>query len=85
MTDIEKAIEILNHHKGGFGATTQLAYNTALATLRSEQEREKGCRYCNDASFQQKGSYVDDENIRSEICGINHYCMNCGRKLEESK
>jgi len=33
-----------------------------------------------DFSYKQKGYYVDDPE--GEIVGINHYCMNCGKRLE---
>ena len=52
--------------------------------LRQEKaEREKqqvDCKYCGDVSFRQIGKYVDSEE-GSQILGINHYCINCGRKL----
>ncbi|MGE4213793.1 MAG: hypothetical protein AB7E42_03325 [Anaerotignaceae bacterium] len=54
--------------------------------LRQEKaEREnlqEECRYCNDTSFKQLGKYVDSTE-GSEILEINHYCINCGRKLVE--
>ena len=51
-----------------------------LEALREKVEREKGCKYCQDKSYKQKGYYVDDPE--GEIVGINHYCMNCGKRLE---
>ena len=57
------------------------AVNTmAIEALREKLERGKGCRYCQDKSYKQKGYYVDDPE--GEIVGINHYCMNCGKRLE---
>lgn len=50
------------------------------ANEREKLERGKGCRYCQDKSYKQKGYYVDDPE--GEIVGINHYCMNCGKRLE---
>lgn len=54
-------------------------FDQALTALREKQEREKGCEYCNDASFVQSGRYVDSDG---EICGINNHCINCGRELK---
>jgi len=55
-------------------------HSIILDALREKLERGKGCRYCQDKSYKQKGYYVDDPE--GEIVGINHYCMNCGKRLE---
>lgn len=60
-------------------------YSVAIQALQEKAEREnlqEECRYCNDTSFKQLGKYVDSTE-GSEILEINHYCINCGRKLVE--
>ena len=59
---------------------TRELYEYAIEALREQVERNNGCRYCQDKSYKQKGYYVDDPE--GEIVGINHYCMNCGKRLE---
>ncbi len=64
----------------GQGDLHMCSADIALAAIREQAERNKGCRYCQDKSYKQKGYYVDDPE--GEIVGINHYCMNCGKRLE---
>lgn len=59
------------------------ACETAITALQEKLEREKGCDYCNDASFAQSGKYIDSEGEVC-VCGINNHCINCGRKLKGS-
>lgn len=78
-----EVIDTLDGAKGFFiDAEDSQNFDVAIKAVQEKAEREKGCKYCNDASFKQSGTYVDSEN-GSEILGINHYCMNCGRKLKE--
>lgn len=60
----------------------QSALHSALLALQEKAERETGCKYCNDHSFKQTGAYIDSEP-NSEILGISHYCMSCGKKLTD--
>jgi hypothetical protein len=92
MNEIERAIQIIERQKLQIGidytngkdltaiCLVGNSAETALTALREKAEREKGCRYCQDKSYKQKGYYVDDPE--GEIVGINHYCMNCGKRLE---
>ena len=82
MNAIERALAILQDllDNSIFTIRIGFALETAIEALREQAERNKGCRYCQDKSYKQKGYYVDDPE--GEIVGINHYCMNCGKRLE---
>lgn len=55
------------------------AIDMALAALRAEEEREKGCRYC-------KGYMFNNPRTGEQFataCGVPlKHCPNCGRKLD---
>ena len=80
MNEIERTIRDLQLYVDVRWGGTNDMFNLALTALREKLEREKGCRYCQDKSYKQKGYYIDDP--AAEIVGINHYCMNCGKRLE---
>ena len=45
----------------------------------ARRQRERG-EYCQDASFRQKGFYVD--NPDGDILLASQCCINCGKRLE---
>ena len=65
------------------------AYDLAIAALREQEERNKGCRFCADAK------YIDGEfTAHCVVAGDGHwyidersgdvmFCPMCGRRLEE--
>ena len=84
MNEIERALATLQDllDNSIFAIRIDFALETAIEALREQAERNKDCRYCRDKSYKQKGYYVDDPE--GEIAGISHYCMNCGKRLEEA-
>lgn len=51
----------------------------AVIALRSEQEREKGCEYCDN------DYYMEDTDLHGLDKIKNRFCPFCGRKLEVDK
>ncbi len=82
MSEIERTINFFSRAAINGIEQTRGYMKLAATALCEKQEREKGCKYCNDASIEQHASYVDSG---FPIMGVDHYCINCGRKLEESK
>jgi hypothetical protein len=84
MSETERALATLQDllDNSIFTSRIDFALEVAIEALREKLERKKGCRYCQDKSYKQKGYYIDDP--AAEIVGINHYCMNCGAKMEDT-
>ena len=79
MNEIYKAIEHFEHLQKRYatqhnGKHCELV-KTALAALREQAEREKGCEYCDD-NFKFWQTQISGElpNVR--------YCPMCGKRLE---
>jgi hypothetical protein len=68
--------------------TTTMAVGMALAALRAQQEREKGCEYCNRYNtLNESSNQTDIWNGNTLAVGYGVYrtinfCPMCGRKLE---
>ena len=76
MNEIEKAITYFEAllERLGNGDSDNAVCATALAALREQAEREKGCFWCLDVS-------LNDVRINEVRVNIN-YCPMCGRRLE---
>lgn len=65
-------------------------YQDAITALREQEEREKGCEYCNDLSRYKRFGYAElfHQTAADEISEIGigvKCCPNCGRKLKGEK
>lgn len=74
------------------GFTANEALDMAIAALREQEERSKGCEYCGDPS--PHSDCVVDGNIEQMLVGRSFadayvytrrikFCPMCGRRLEE--
>ena len=87
IEQIQSVIEAYDKWIQGAGSTRQPVFSCnkkmtslIIEALREQAERQKGCRYCQDASFRQKGFYVD--NPDGDILLASQCCINCGKRLE---
>ncbi len=89
MNEIEKSIKafeislenpLAEHMRTPAYAVIEPAFLTALAALREQAEREKGCEYCNGPS----NAYVAIQKYptRGMIGTTPNFCPMCGRRLE---
>jgi len=86
MNEIERAIETLEERFMTMSMCGDIEYckaqnralDIAIAALREQQAREKGCDYCGLIYKLDGASYGTDSVIIE-----NRFCPMCGRELEE--
>lgn len=67
-----------------------LYYNTALAAMREQLERENGCEYCNaevmdgNPIFHYHADHYIGNGKFSKAGTAAHHCPMCGRRLKEN-
>ena len=80
---IEEAIEEIAE-SGVYGNQVhQETMETALAALRAEQERSKGCEYCT-SRFDIASHHTNAAGLQAGTNKKATHCPMCGRKLERS-
>ena len=71
--------------KNGYGHSflpSTGSIEAAIFALRAQQEREKGCEYCEIAEHNEGVLPVEKDTM----CGLKlNYCPMCGRKLETNE
>lgn len=95
--EIEEAIEEFKMENDLLGVRNpmKVARNElAISALREQQEREKGCEYCNPEVMSGNpifSRHADGYLGNGKFCTDNgvgvkaYYCPHCGRRLEEGK
>lgn len=56
-------------------------YQDALAALREQAEREKGCEYCN-SRFAIATHYITESGMKAGTNKTANFCPMCGKRLE---
>ena len=60
------------------------AYDMAIAALREQEERSKGCEYCNGLPELQRECFTMPNASKQDYDIVTiRYCPMCGRRLEE--
>jgi len=84
--EIERAIDYLAPIAEHISMTGEFCKNLkiALAALREQAERSKGCEVCNSLVAMRYETVCDWSDDGKAVWDTNtmHYCPMCGRKLE---
>ena len=92
ILDPETAVETLSEieYYGGFRGRTKAAqalYDAcilAVTALREQEERERGCEYCNGLPFSQMEDFTMPNASKKDYDIVTiRYCPMCGRRLPE--
>ena len=83
MNEIEYAItnfEEFLEADIGQGDLHMCSAETALAALREQAEREKGCEYCN-SRFAIATHYITESGMKAGTNKTANFCPMCGKRL----
>lgn len=73
MNEIEKAIEDLRSYADASWGGLNDTFELALAALRAEEEREKGCVFCGEERHRIREIF--DDGTARILCSMNRYAL----------